>query len=157
MMSRRAVLRLLGMEALAAALLSIANAQLQASAPRVGILYFSTPGDPFNRAHAPLFRQRLAELGYVDGKTVVIEERFAEGSRSRLEELARELVASKVDVIVTPAVAASTAARQATATIPIVMLHAGHPAEAGLVESLARPGGNVCFLAALTRQSSFLR
>ena len=73
----------------------------------------------------------------------MIEERSAEGHAERLGELARELVASKVDVIVAPSVTASSAARQATSTIPIVMVHAGDPVGAGLIASLARPGGNV--------------
>ena len=89
------------------------------------------------------FRQRLSELGYVDGKSILIEERSAEVHADRLGELARELVASKVDVIVASAVAASIAARQATNTIPIVMVHAGDPVAAGLIASLARPGSNV--------------
>jgi len=90
-----------------------------------------------------VFRQRLATLGYVEGKNIVIEDRSAEGHADRLGELARELVASKIDIIVTPGVTASRAARQATGTIPIVMLHAGDPVGAGLIASLARPGGNV--------------
>ena len=87
--------------------------------------------------------KRLTELGYVAGKTILIDERYAEGDAQRLSELARELAASKVDVIVASAVAATTAARQATATIPIVMVHAGNPIGAGLIASLARPDGNV--------------
>jgi len=90
-----------------------------------------------------LFRQRLREIGYVEGKTILIEERYAEGNAQRLPELARELAQSRVDVIVAVAVAASVAARQATSTIPIVMVHAGNPIGAGLIASLARPGGNV--------------
>jgi putative ABC transport system substrate-binding protein len=90
-----------------------------------------------------MFRQRLTELGYVEGKTILIDERSAEGDAQRLTELARELATSKVDVIVAVAVAATTAARQATSTIPIVMVHAGNPIGAGLISSLARPGGNV--------------
>src|SRR5947208_1605735 len=99
-----------------------------------------TPAALQNRS---VFRQRLALLGYVEGKNIVIEERSAEGHAERLGTLARELVASKVDIIVTPAVTASRAARQATNTIPIVMVHAGDPVGAGLIRSLARPGGNV--------------
>jgi putative ABC transport system substrate-binding protein len=110
---------------------------------RIGILYLGKPNDPFVLANTGAFRQRLRELGYVDGKTIVIDERFAEGDATRLNELARELVASKVDILVTQAVAATVAARLATSTIPIVMLHAGNPVEAGLIESLARPGGNI--------------
>jgi len=99
-----------------------------------------TSGSSRNRA---VFRERLSVLGYVEGKNIVIEERSAEGNADRLRELARELVASRVDIIVTPAVTASRAARQATSTIPIVMVHAGDPVGAGLIASLARPGGNV--------------
>jgi putative ABC transport system substrate-binding protein len=93
-----------------------------------------------NRA---VFRQQLSELGYVEGKNIAIEERTAEGNADRLGGVARELVASRVDVIVTPGVTASRAARQATRTIPIVMVHAGDPVGAGLIASLDRPGGNV--------------
>jgi putative ABC transport system substrate-binding protein len=82
----------------------------------------------------------LAERGYVDGKTVVIEQRQAEGQLERLPALARELVSLPVDVIVSVPAAATVAARQATATIPIVMVFANEP---GLIQSLARPGGNV--------------
>jgi putative ABC transport system substrate-binding protein len=99
-----------------------------------------TPAALQNRS---AFRQRLAALGYVEGKNILIEERSAAGNAERLSVLARELVASKVDIIVTPAVTASRAARQATSTIPIVMVHAGDPVGAGLIASLARPGGNV--------------
>ena len=88
------------------------------------------------------FRQQLAALGYIEGKNIVIEERSVEGNAERLGGLARELAVSKVDIIVTPGVTASRAARQATRTIPIVMVHAGDPIGAGLIASLARPGGN---------------
>ena len=91
----------------------------------------------------PCFWNRLRELGYIEGKSVLIEERYADDDPLRLTALAREIADSKVDVIVTPTVAASTAARQATSTIPIVMVHAGNPIGAGLIVSLARPGGNV--------------
>ena len=85
----------------------------------------------------------MRELGYVEGQTILIEERYADGNAQRLTELARELVASRIDIIVAVAVAAAKAARQATSTIPIVMVHAGNPIGAGLIASLARPGGNV--------------
>jgi len=111
--------------------------------PRIGVLWFGSTDLPAARQNRLAFRQRLSGLGYVEGKNIVIEERFAEGNAERLGPLARELVASKVDVIVTPAVTASRAARQATSTIPIVMVHAGDPVGAGLIASLARPGGNV--------------
>jgi ABC-type uncharacterized transport system substrate-binding protein len=88
-------------------------------------------------------RKRLQELGYIEGKNLLIEDRYADGNAQRLDELARELVAARVDVIVASAIAAASAARRATATIPIVMVHAGNPIGAGLIASLARPGGNV--------------
>ena len=104
----------------------------------------SHPADDPTIAHfRSVFLKRLSELGYVEGKNILIEERSAEGHAERLGELARELAASKVDVIVAPTVATSSAAQQATNTIPIVMVHAGDPVGAGLIASLARPGGNV--------------
>ena len=93
-----------------------------------------------NKVSVDRIVRSLAERGYVDGKTVVIEQRQAEGRLERLPALARELVSLPVDVIVSVPAAATVAARQATATIPIVMVHAG---KAGLIQSLARPGGNV--------------
>jgi len=110
---------------------------------RIGILYFGSMNAPAVLQYRSTLRKRLAELGYIEGKNIVFEERSAGGNAERLSGLARELVASKVDVIVTPAVTASRAARQATSTIPIVMVHAGDPVGAGLIASLARPGGNV--------------
>jgi putative ABC transport system substrate-binding protein len=117
--------------------------QPQSKIPRIGVLWFGSMDTPSTLRNRSVFRQRLSALGYVEGKNIVIEERSAEGNAERLGELARELAASKFDVIVTPAVTATRAARQATNTIPIVMLHAGDPVGAGLIASLARPGGNV--------------
>ena len=111
---------------------SSARAQ-QRQLPRIGLLVV-------NKGSVDGIVRSLAERGYVDGKTVVIEQRQAEGQLERLPALARELVSLPVDVIVSVPAAATVAARQATATIPIVMVHAG---EAGLIQSLARPGGNV--------------
>jgi len=142
MTARRALLRLLGLAALIAGG-HRARGQQRTKAARVGALWFTSSSDAFPRKHFALFRQRLRELGYVEGKTIFIDERFAEFSAQRLKELAQELVDAKMDVIVTPAVAATIAVRQATDTIPIVMVHAGNPIGAGLIASLARPGGNV--------------
>ena len=142
MTTRRALLRGLGAAALVASTLP-AVGQQPPKTPRIGMLFFGVIGGDFRTTYLGIFRQRLAELGYVDGKTILIEERFAEGSEARLNELARELVASKVDIIVTQAVAATVAARRATSTIPIVMMHAGNPVGAGLIKGFARPGGNV--------------
>ena len=89
------------------------------------------------------FLQGLRDLGYVEGRNVVIEYRDAEGKPERLPALAAELVALKVDVIVAPGTPQALAARQATRTLPIVFTNAGDPVGSGLVTSLARPGGNV--------------
>ncbi|MEO7157953.1 MAG: ABC transporter substrate-binding protein [Vicinamibacterales bacterium] len=142
MTGRRAVLRALG---IAGWLVGSggAFAQRQPTISRVGALLFASASDPLARKYMAVFRQRLRELGYVEGKTIVIDERFAAGSAQRLRDLAQELADAKMDVVVTPAVAATIAMRQATDTIPIVMLHAGNPVGAGLIASLARPGGNV--------------
>jgi putative ABC transport system substrate-binding protein len=88
-------------------------------------------------------RQRLRELGYLEGQNITFESRFGEGKPDRLPGLAAELVALKVDVIVTSGTPASLAAKQATRTIPIVMAQLADPVGAGLVASLGRPGGNV--------------
>jgi putative ABC transport system substrate-binding protein len=140
--TRRTVLRALGTGALIARVGPV-SAQQPAKIPRVGVLLFGSPALPLHRSGSARFRQRLAELGYIEGKTIVLEMRYAEHDPQRLPRLARELVAGGVDIIVTPAVAASVAASQTTRTIPIVMLHAGNPVGAGLIASLARPGGNV--------------
>ena len=141
MITRRSVLLAGGLGLLVAHRPS--HGQAKSKIPRIGVLWFSSMDTPWTLQNRSVFRQRLAALGYVEGKNIVIDERSAEGNPERLGELARELAASKVDVIVTPAVTASRAARQATSTIPIVMVHAGDPVGAGLIASLARPGGNV--------------
>ena len=89
------------------------------------------------------FRQELSKLGWIEGKNITIEYRFAEQKPERLPELAAELVRLKVDLIVVAGIRRSLAAKKATTTIPIVMTSAGDPVGAGLVASLARPGGNV--------------
>src|SRR5260370_33565194 len=116
--------------------------QAQHGMRRVGMLWPSSEQVPRNVKRRSAFLDRLRELGYIDGKTIQIHERYAGGVLDRLPGLARELVALKVDVIVAMAIAASVAAREATARVPIVMVHAGDPIGAGLIESLARPGGN---------------
>src|SRR5438093_868586 len=119
-----------------------ANAQQAAKVARIGLLAGNFPASP----HLPeAFRQGLRDLGYVEGRNVVIEYRDAEGKLERLPTLAAELVALKVDVIVAPITVAALAAKQATRTIPIVSV--AIPVTSGLVTSLARPGGNVTGLA----------
>jgi putative ABC transport system substrate-binding protein len=93
--------------------------------------------------------QRLRELGWIEGRTVTIEYRWAEGREERLAEIAAEFVRLKVDVIVTSGTPAVMASKQATSVIPIVFATAGDPVGSGLVASLARPGGNVTGLATL--------
>ena len=119
---------------------AVAEAQQPARIPRIGILIPASASVLSARVEA--FRQRLRELGYVEGKNIVIEYRYAEGKLERLPDLAAELVRLKVDVIVTigPAI---LAAKKASATIPIVFAVASDPVGTGLVSSLARPGGNI--------------
>ena len=129
--------------------LLVADAQPAAKVYRIGYLSPSSPSDPERlaspfgeRGHAA-FRQGLRELGYVEGQNIALENRWAEGKFERLPDLAAELVRLKVDVIVTVVTQASLAAKNATRTIPIVMVAVGDPLGSGLVASLARPGGNV--------------
>jgi putative ABC transport system substrate-binding protein len=111
--------------------------------PRIGILNLSAPEHPEGRMPVDVFRQALGERGYVEGRNIVIEYRWAEGRIERLPALAAELVGLKVDVIVAGPTPLARAAKQATATIPIVAYSMQAPVEDGLVASLARPGGNV--------------
>src|SRR5262245_1849783 len=107
--------------------------------PRVGLLRPGSPPDFYVDA----FRRGLQDLGYVERQTIALEYRWAEGRLARFPRLAAELVQLKVDVIVTQGEEAARAAKEATSTIPIVMATSGDPVGAGLVASLARPGGNV--------------
>jgi len=123
-----------------------AEAQAPAKVPRIGFLSpLSLTGD----TRLESFLQGLRELGYVDGQTIAIEFRFAEGNSERLPALAAELVRLKVDVIVATAQASTEAAKRATGTIPIVFAVVGDPVGVGLVASLARPGGNITGLASI--------
>jgi putative ABC transport system substrate-binding protein len=124
-----------------------AEAQQPARIPRIGILNAGSASSAPARVEA--FRQRLRELGYVEGKNIVIEYRYAEGKLERLPDLAGELVGLKVDVIVTSG-SASLPAKKASATIPIVFAGYGDPVGTGLVSSLARPGGNITGLSLMT-------
>ena len=114
-----------------------APAQRTGTIPRIGFL---TPGP---NTREPAFWRGMRDLGYVDGKTLAVDRRSAEGDFARLPGLAAEIVKNRPDLIVAIASAATIAAKQATATIPIVMVGASDPIAAGLVGNLARPGGNV--------------
>ncbi len=124
-----------------------AEAQQAAMVPRIGYLSPNLTASPHTHK---AFRQGLHDLGYVEGRNLVIEYRDAEGKLERLPALAAELVALKVDVVVAPNTVAALAARQATKTIPIVFAVAADPVTSGLVTSLARPGGNVTGLSILS-------
>jgi putative tryptophan/tyrosine transport system substrate-binding protein len=115
------------------------DAQPAAKIPRIGII-----GDwPEDSPSWEVFRQGLRDLGYVEGQNLAIEWRFTEGKLDRLADTATELVRLQMDIIVTTGTPATRAAMHATPTIPIIMVSAGDPLRAGLVASLARPGGNV--------------
>src|SRR5262249_11775017 len=136
---RRQFITLLG--SAAAAWSIAARAQQPAKLPTIGLLGSSTPLAMSQWVAA--FVQRLRDLGWTEGRTVVIEYRWAEGRSSRAAEIAAEFVRLKVDVIVTSSTSPVLAAKQATSVIPIVFAAANDPVGANLVASLARPGGNV--------------
>ena len=131
------------------ALCSFAQAQQAGKIYRIGVLFFGSQNQP----HLESFLRGLRELGYVEGKNVVFEYRYAEGKFDLLRELAAELVSLKVDVIVTTTSGSAHAAQQVTKTIPIV-LTTGDPVATGLAASLARPGGNVTGLSVLLPELS---
>ena len=140
MTTRRQFLRTVSVGLLATPL--AVEAQQPGRVPRIGFLSVTSPSD-----RPPLldaFRQGLRELGWVEGQNIVIDYRYAEGRVDRLPDLAAELVRLKVDLIVASAgTQAATAAKNATETIPIVMIAVRDPVGTGLIASLARPGGNV--------------
>ena len=119
----------------------ITEAQQPGKIFRIGFLDASTASGSAVLVDA--FRQELNKLGWIEGKNIAIEYRFAEGENDRLPELASELIRLKVDLIVVSSAVPALAASRATTTIPIVMTSIGDPVAAGLVVSLARPGGNV--------------
>jgi len=128
-----------------------ARAQQAARRPTIGYMGVNTPVVESQRTAA--FVQRLRELGWIEGRNVAVEYRWAEGRNERFAEIAAELVQLKVEVIVTAGTAAVVAAKQATSVIPIIFALGGDPVGTGLVASLARPGGNVT---GLTQQSTDL-
>jgi putative tryptophan/tyrosine transport system substrate-binding protein len=115
-----------------------AEAQQKANVPKIGWLGYAAFGSTIE-----LFRRELRELGYVEGKNIAIEVRSADNMLERLSILADELARLKVDVLVVPSTPGALAAKQVTRTIPIVFIGSGDPVAAGLIDSMARPGGNI--------------
>jgi putative tryptophan/tyrosine transport system substrate-binding protein len=128
------------------------QAQQPAKVPRIA--YFSAGSASSQASRLEVFRQGLRDLGYAEEKEIVIEQRYADGKLDRVAALATELVRLKLDVIVTGGPAATRAAKEATATIPIVMGFDYDPVGSGIVASLARPGGNVTGLSSLAPEIS---
>lgn len=120
---------------------AVAQAQQPKKVPRIGYLSVLSPSSDVPRIEA--FRQGLRELGYVEGQSVSIEARYAQGKLERLPDLARELVRLNVDVIVAGGSTAIRATKNATKLIPVVMAHGSDPVALGYISSLARPGGNI--------------
>jgi putative tryptophan/tyrosine transport system substrate-binding protein len=138
--------------AMAALLLAIGSSEAQqpTKIPRIG--YVSGTGSATNQGpYVDALRQGLRDLGYVEGRTFVIEYRGGEGKPNRYAALVNELVQLKVDVLVVPTLPAVLAAKKATQTIPIVMVSNRDPVANGIVDSLARPGGNITGLATLSQ------
>jgi ABC-type uncharacterized transport system substrate-binding protein len=136
----------LALSAMVLALCISAEAQQPAKIYRVGVLSVRGGMEPRDE----LFRQRLRELGYIEGKNLAIEWKFSDGDRGRVESFAAELVKLKVDVIFGNATPTIQAIKNATKTIPIVMIAGADPAETGLVASLERPGGNITGLTSVS-------
>jgi putative tryptophan/tyrosine transport system substrate-binding protein len=138
-MRRRNFIALLGSAAVAWSL--AARAQQPLKLPTIGLLGSTTPSVESQRVAG--FVQRLREHGWIEGRNIAIEDRWAEGRNERFAEIAAEFVRLRVDVIVTQGTAAIIAAKEATSVIPIIFAVANDPVGTGLVTSLARPGGNV--------------
>jgi putative ABC transport system substrate-binding protein len=138
-------MRLIGLAVVLALGLALAplaaEAQPTTKIPRIGFL--ATPSAEYIKGRVAAFEEALRELGYVDGKSIVIEYRYADGRFERLPNLATQLVRLRVDVLVVVGAPAAHAAKNATSVIPIVIGNAADPVGTGLVASLARPGGNI--------------
>jgi putative ABC transport system substrate-binding protein len=132
-----------------------AEAQQAKKVPRIGYLSASSAAEASQRTEA--FRAGLHDLGYVEGKNIVVEFRYADGKFDRLPALAAELVRLKVDAIVTAGPSVTLPVKEATASIPIVMTNDSDPVGSGFVNSLARPGGNITGLSSLAQELSAKR
>src|SRR5262249_18507415 len=141
-MKRREFITFVGV----AAVLPLA-ASAQSKIPRIGFIGNSTAALEANLVDA--FREGLRELGYEEGRNIVIEYRWAGGEYQRFSTLVAELIAAKVDLIVTAGTPAALAVKKATTTVPLVMVAVGDPVGTGLVPSLARPGGNLTGLSSI--------
>jgi len=148
-MGKTIVVLLIG---LALASVHLVEAQQQKRIPLVGVLVAGSPSSMATRINA--FQQKLRELGYTEGRNIVVEYHYASGSYDRLTALVTDLVRSKADVIVTWAIPVTQVVKDATRTIPVVMAGGGNPVETGLVASLARPGGNITGLASIQNELS---
>jgi putative ABC transport system substrate-binding protein len=127
-----------------------AEAQQPATLPRIGFLLPASLSDPRIPPFTQAFRQGLRELGYVEGQSIAIEFRWAEGQYDRLPGLAAELIRLKVNLIVAAGLPAVQATKQATETIPIILMNVYDPAAGGIVASLARPGGDITGLSLMS-------
>jgi putative tryptophan/tyrosine transport system substrate-binding protein len=143
----------LALSAVLFALCFAADAQQPKKVPRIGFVTGSgDSNNPGPRTEA--FRQGLRDLGYIEGKNILVEYRYVEGKLDHVPGLVADLVQLKVDVLVATFLAAIRAAKQATKTIPIVMVLPDDPVEMGLIDSLARPGGNITGVTSLGRELS---
>jgi ABC-type uncharacterized transport system substrate-binding protein len=133
----------------------LTRAQAPAAVPRVGVLQNGTVA--INKPFTDAFARGLAELGYVDGKNIVLEVRYADGKFDRLPALAQELVHSKIQVLFTPSALATMALKKAGISVPIVFALAPDPVGEGFAASLARPGGNMTGLTSLSPEISAKR
>ena len=128
----------------------LAEAQQPPKKPLIGVLVAGSPSSMESRINA--FQKRLRELGYKEGQNIVVEYHYAEGNYNRLTAITTDLVRSNANVIVTWAIPVTQIVKNATNTIPIVMAGGGNPVETGLVESLAKPGGNITGLATIQNE-----
>src|SRR5215468_8450146 len=135
---------------LAVVSIHLAYAQQPPKKPLIGVLVAGSPSSMESRINA--FQKMLRELGYKEGQNIVVEYHYAEGNYNRLTAIATDLVRSNANVIVTWAIPVTQVVKNATNTIPIVMAGGGNPVEAGLVESLSKPGGNITGLATIQNE-----
>jgi putative ABC transport system substrate-binding protein len=148
---RRVICLVLGAAVLTLSVL--ADARQPKKVPRIG--YLSSTGNPQTPGYqVEAFRQGLQDLGYAEGKNILVEYRYIEGMRDRTPSIVADLVQLKVDVLVVSTLSSIQAAEQATKTIPIVMVTTQDPVATGLIDSLAHPGGNITGLTRLTRDLS---